>query len=62
MSAASFPVGARQQHATRAVFFLPGFAIAAWAPLVPFAKARTGLDEGGLGLTLPWRPASAAAR
>ncbi len=52
MSAASFTVGARQQHATRAVFFLPGFAIAAWAPLVPFAKARTGLDEGGLGLTL----------
>ncbi|KRG77470.1 MFS transporter [Stenotrophomonas chelatiphaga] len=52
MSAASFPVAARQQHATRAVFFLPGFAIAAWAPLVPFAKARTGLDEGGLGLTL----------
>lgn len=47
------PVAAtRQQHATRAVFFLPGFAIAAWAPLVPFAKARTGLDEAGLGLAL----------
>ena len=42
----------RQQHATRAVFFLPGVAIAAWAPLVPFAKARTGLDEGSLGLAL----------
>lgn len=42
----------QQQQATRAAFFLPGFAIAAWAPLVPFAKARTGLDEGTLGLAL----------
>lgn len=41
-----------QQHATRAAFFLPGFATAAWAPLVPFAKHRTGLDEGALGLVL----------
>ena len=41
-----------QQHATRAAFFLPGFAIAAWAPMVPFAKARTGLDEASLGMVL----------
>jgi len=41
-----------QQHATRAAFFLPGFATAAWAPLVPFAKLRTALDEGSLGLVL----------
>lgn len=41
-----------QQHATRAAFFLPGFAIAAWAPIVPFAKARAGLDEATLGLVL----------
>jgi len=41
-----------EQHATRAAFFLPGFATAAWAPLVPFAKTRTGLDEGSLGLVL----------
>ena len=33
-----------QQMATRAAFFVPGFAIACWAPLVPFAKARAGLD------------------
>lgn len=46
-------VGTRtEQHATRAAFFLPGFATAAWAPLVPFAKSRTGLDEGSLGLVL----------
>lgn len=41
-----------QRHATRAAFFLPGLATAAWAPLVPFAKHRTGLDEGSLGLVL----------
>lgn len=41
-----------EQHATRAAFFLPGFATAAWAPLVPFAKTRTGLDDGSLGLVL----------
>jgi len=41
-----------QQHATRAVFFLPGFATAAWAPLVPYARNRTGLDEASLGLAL----------
>jgi len=41
-----------QQYATRAAFFLPGFATAAWAPLVPFAKRRTALDEGSLGLVL----------
>ncbi|KLJ00345.1 MFS transporter [Luteimonas sp. FCS-9] len=41
-----------QQHATRAAFFIPGFAIAAWAPIVPFAKTRTGLDEASLGLVL----------
>jgi len=41
-----------EQHATRAAFFLPGFATAAWAPLVPFAKTRTQLDEASLGLVL----------
>lgn len=29
-----------------------GAAAGAWAPLVPFAKARLGLDDGGLGLLL----------
>ncbi|MBV9637245.1 MAG: MFS transporter, partial [Methylobacteriaceae bacterium] len=29
-----------------------GFATVTWAPLVPFAKARAGLDEGALGLLL----------
>lgn len=41
-----------QQMATRAAFFIPGFAIACWAPLVPFAKARAGLDDAMLGVLL----------
>ncbi|WP_303638695.1 MULTISPECIES: MFS transporter [Stenotrophomonas] len=38
-----------QQHATRAAFFIPGFATAAWAPMVPYAKAKAGLSDAGLG-------------
>ncbi len=34
------------------MFFFLGFVLAAWAPLIPYAKARTGLDESGLGLML----------
>jgi predicted MFS family arabinose efflux permease len=47
------PLPARaEQMSTRIVFFIAGFGVAAWAPLVPFAKARAGLDEGTLGLLL----------
>jgi predicted MFS family arabinose efflux permease len=46
------PIGIAQQHATRIAFFIAGFAIAAWAPLVPFVQARLGLDARGLGLVL----------
>jgi predicted MFS family arabinose efflux permease len=34
------------------MFFVIGFAAGAWAPLVPFAKQRMTLDDGGLGLLL----------
>ena len=37
---------------TRIVFFITGVGMAAWAPLVPFAKARVGINEGELGLLL----------
>ncbi|MBR0346520.1 MAG: MFS transporter [Rudaea sp.] len=53
MSAQSATTSLRaQQHATRAAFFVPGFALAAWAPIVPFAKASAGLDDAALGLVL----------
>jgi len=38
--------------ATRVSFFAAGFAMACWAPLVPYAKANVGVDEGMLGLLL----------
>lgn len=54
MTAASqtLPAPPAVQFATRLVFLVAGFGTAAWAPLVPFAKARTGMDEGTLGLVL----------
>jgi len=44
--------GRLEQMSTRIAFFIAGFEIAAWAPLVPYAKARAQLDEGMLGLLL----------
>jgi predicted MFS family arabinose efflux permease len=41
-----------EQLCTRIVFFIAGFGMAAWAPLVPFAKARLGIDERVLGVLL----------
>jgi predicted MFS family arabinose efflux permease len=44
--------GIAQQWATRGTFFLCGFSMSAWAPLVPFVKMRLMIDEGQLGLLL----------
>jgi predicted MFS family arabinose efflux permease len=38
--------------ATRLAFFAAGFALACWAPLVPYAKANVGAGEGTFGLLL----------
>ena len=46
------PAGRAQQVSTRIAFLGAGVGMAAWAPLVPFAKARAGLDDGMLGLLL----------
>lgn len=40
------------QHATRAIFLIAGIGIAAWAPLVPYAKDRASLSDGTLGTLL----------
>jgi predicted MFS family arabinose efflux permease len=44
--------GSAEQFSTRVVFFIAGFAMGAWAPLVPYAKARIGADDATLGLVL----------
>ncbi|MET3131101.1 putative MFS family arabinose efflux permease [Oxalobacteraceae bacterium GrIS 1.11] len=46
------PIGPPQRRATRLVFLAAGLAMAAWAPLVPYAKSRLGLSESDLGLLL----------
>lgn len=38
--------------ATRAMFLICGTVTASWAPQVPMAKARLGIDDGVLGLAL----------
>jgi MFS family permease len=38
--------------ATRLVFFVAGFAVSCWAPLVPYAKDRLVVDERVLGFLL----------
>lgn len=44
--------GALERRSTRVAFFVAGFGMAAWAPLVPYARDRLGVDEGTLGLLL----------
>jgi predicted MFS family arabinose efflux permease len=38
--------------ATHLMFLVGGIAVSSWAPMVPLAKQRTGLNEAGLGLVL----------
>lgn len=39
-------------RATRMAFFLGGFAFAAWAALVPFARGHVDVNDGALGMLL----------
>ncbi|CAH0153047.1 MFS transporter [Pseudomonas brassicacearum] len=48
----TFIPGRLEQMSTRIAYLIAGIGIAAWAPLVPYAKVRANLDEGTLGLLL----------
>jgi MFS family permease len=48
----TFVPGRLEQMSTRIAYLIAGVGIAAWAPLVPYAKVRANLDEGTLGLLL----------
>jgi len=39
-------------HATRVAFITNGLAFASWAPIIPFVKSNTGVDEAALGVLL----------
>lgn len=45
-------IGRGAQMATRAIFLFMGLALSAWAPLVPYAKARLQIDDAEMGLLL----------
>jgi predicted MFS family arabinose efflux permease len=44
--------GLKERVSTRLAFLAAGMAMSAWAPLVPYAQARTAIEEGQLGLLL----------
>jgi predicted MFS family arabinose efflux permease len=43
---------AAARRSTRLIFLVSGTGMSAWAPMVPYAKARLGLDDAQLGLAL----------
>ena len=45
-------IGERDEHATRAFFFIGGFGSASWAPLVPVLRERLAIGDDVLGLLL----------
>ena len=45
-------VGSKEINAARVAFFLPGFVISTWAPMIPMVKARLKLEADVLGLFL----------
>lgn len=42
----------RATLSTRLIFLVSGIGMSAWAPMVPYAKSRLGLDDAQLGLIL----------
>ncbi|WP_173425907.1 MFS transporter [Xenorhabdus poinarii] len=49
-----YAVSSRKQPimATRISFFIAGFSIASWAPLIPLVKERLGLSDGSMGFLI----------
>lgn len=45
-------VGSKEIIAARVAFFLPGFVVSTWAPMIPMVKARLNLEADVLGLLL----------
>lgn len=43
---------AAAKRATRLIFLVSGIGMSTWAPMVPYAKARLGLDDAQLGMAL----------
>mgnify|MGYP001627422810 CR=1 FL=1 len=52
MGAPHLLIGPAQYLSTRFAFLITGLAMSAWAPLIPFAKARLAIGESTLGLLI----------
>lgn len=48
----SFVIGKKEILAARMAFFIPGFAISTWAPMIPMVKEQLQLEDDVLGLLL----------
>lgn len=42
----------KARKATKSIFLVCGLGISSWAPMVPYAKERLGLNNADLGLLL----------
>lgn len=47
-----FKVGKKEIYAARMAFFVPGFAISTWAPMIPMVKEELQIEADVLGLLL----------
>lgn len=45
-------VGSKEVNAARLAFFIPGFAVSTWAPMIPMVKERLSLEADVLGILL----------
>ena len=45
-------VGSKEVNAARLAFFIPGFAVSTWAPMIPIVKERLNLEADVLGILL----------
>jgi predicted MFS family arabinose efflux permease len=52
LSGAHPPSHTAAKRATRLIFLVAGIGMSAWAPMVPYVKARLGLDDAQLGAAL----------
>lgn len=48
----SFRVGKKEQYAARIIFFIAGFGMSTWAPMIPIIKERLQIGADILGLLL----------
>lgn len=52
MSAAQSPASLATRWATRLGFFIAGFALSVWAPMVPYVRERISMSDASFGLLL----------